>query len=101
MRKILFIIATVLVLGFSSASAVLPHNPDENRSENVASPSVYEGVGSVSIVNPGNEITFTIYSITGQVVKSFVMPTGNASIELPKGFYIIKCNLWSRKIVIK
>ncbi len=46
-------------------------------------------------------ITFEIYSITGQLVKKFQLENGSYTIELPKGYFIVKCPKWSKKIIIK
>lgn len=94
---LLFCVACVSSNGLYAASS----QDNIKAIELSESPIVNGGVGSIAISNPVAEMTFTIYSITGQVVKTIVMPVGNAIVELPKGFYIIKCNLWSRKIVVK
>ena len=53
--------------------------------------------------NTGDTCTFSIYWVTGQAVKTIRLGAGNhASFELPKGFYVIKCNNdWSRKIIVR
>ncbi len=60
--------------------------------------------GCMTIENYGDsrELTFTVYSITGQIVKSVSVAGGSSTtINLPKGFYIVKCDYWSRKVVVK
>lgn len=60
--------------------------------------------GYMTIDNYGNdkELAFSIYSITGQVVKSGHVAAGTSTtVNLPKGFYIVKCDYWSRKVVVK
>ena len=71
-------------------------------SENSA--TVVGGAGCMTIYNynSDNESTFSVYSITGQIVKSVSVPGGTtATINLPKGFYIVKCEYWSRKVIVK
>ena len=53
--------------------------------------------------NTSDTCTFSIYCVTGQAVKTIRLGAGNhASFELPKGFYVIKCNNdWSRKIIVR
>ncbi|MGN1246257.1 MAG: T9SS type A sorting domain-containing protein [Muribaculaceae bacterium] len=53
--------------------------------------------------NTGETCVFSIYCVTGQAVKSIRLGAGNhASFELPKGFYVVKCNNeWSRKIIVR
>jgi hypothetical protein len=51
-------------------------------------------------VSDGESRTFYIYSITGQMIKSIEV-SENVTVELPQGFYIIKCRDWSEKIIVK
>lgn len=47
-------------------------------------------------------IKFEIFSITGQLIKSVNVPASTrVRIELPKGFYIVKCESWTRRIMVK
>ncbi len=102
MKRNIIKILIITTLAFGSVEVFAAKGQDENRVvESLATPTVTCGVGSITIYNPLDETVFTIYSIIGQPIKSFTMPMGTATVELPKGFYIIKCNLWSRKIVVK
>lgn len=47
------------------------------------------------------EFNFRIYSITGQVIKTLKLSEGSEMIELPQGCYIVKCEVWSKKIIIR
>lgn len=63
--------------------------------------AVRAGSGYLELANPGDAVRrFHIYSITGQLVKS-VDVQGTAVVELPQGCYIVKCDSWSRKVVVK
>lgn len=66
-------------------------------------PSVKVHSYGVELIVPSNdrEYNFRIYSITGQVVKSVRLSEGKELVELPQGCYIIKCEAWSKKIVIR
>lgn len=45
---------------------------------------------------------FEVYSITGQLVKTVtVTPTSPVRVELAKGFYIVKCESWTRRVMLK
>ena len=47
-------------------------------------------------------IRFEIYSITGQLIKTVNVPAStHVKIELPKGFYIVKCEIWTRRVMVK
>ena len=53
--------------------------------------------------NSAGDNTFTIYCVTGQQVKVVELSgDAKATVELPKGFYVVKCSdSWSRKIVVR
>lgn len=64
-------------------------------------PAVRPVSGGIELTAPGDApCHFTIYSITGQMVKS-VEISGSAVVDLPRGCYIIKCASWSKKLVVK
>ena len=96
---ILFILAGICC----APGVVFPaHAQQQETVENSA--TVVGGDGCMTIDNYGNdkELTFSVYSITGQIVKSLSVSSGaSATINLPKGFYIVKCEYWSRKVVVK
>lgn len=46
-------------------------------------------------------VKFEIFSITGQLVKAVTVASGTARVELPKGFYIVKCENWTRRVMLK
>ena len=61
------------------------------------------GVGVIYFAAGSNDATFNIYAITGQLIKSVkVNADSHVTIEMPKGFYIVRYNnQWSRKVVVK
>lgn len=65
--------------------------------------NAYGGNGHIVLSAGGQEVTFSIYSITGQLIKSVkVNADQRVSVEMPKGFYVVKCaGQWSRKVVVK
>lgn len=42
-----------------------------------------------------------IYALTGQIVKSMTISPGTTVIDLPAGYYIIKCDSLSKRVVIR
>ena len=65
-------------------------------------PTVSASAGTVTLTVTSHEsVTFQIYSITGQVVKNITISQGSATVELPKGYYIVRCNHWSKSVVVK
>ncbi len=51
-------------------------------------------------VTDGEVHHFNIYSITGQMVKSIDVAE-SVTVDLPQGYYIVKCKDWSKKIVVR
>lgn len=74
----------------------------ESQLVDVAAPSVraIDGVLELYCGHQQN-VTFKIFSITGQLVKSVTVASASARIELPKGFYIVKCDKWTRRVMLR
>ena len=99
----LFVILS-FVLGSPAMVECFPSAPVENRNnslkENAPEVKVYSD-GIEIIVKPESGIyNFRVYSITGQVVKRLKLSEGSERIELPQGCYIVKCEAWSKKVVV-
>ncbi len=87
-----------------AAEAVVPGNNAEYAQIAGTTPrlSVVPGGLKIEVVSDTEAgETFTIYSITGQVVKSFTLKAGVETVDLPQGCYIVKCRHWSKKEVVK
>lgn len=64
-------------------------------------PSASPVEGAVELTAPGTgQLTFHIFSITGQLVKTVSIEGETARIELPRGCYVVKCGRWSKKVLI-
>lgn len=102
MKRLLYIFTISFALAVGTVSANLYAGP---RVEQVASEetTVIGGKGTIAMVAGDNDATFNIYSITGQLIKSVRVSAGTkVTIDVPKGFYIVKCTgRWSRKVVVK
>lgn len=60
------------------------------------------GKGVLTIENnTESACRFTIYSITGQVVRELTVKPGTERVELQRGFYIIKSEYGSQKVVVR
>lgn len=86
--------------------AVIASAPDNvSRLEQLQSveATVQGGVGHITLIAGANDVVFNIYTITGQVVRVVRVPAdSHSTLELPKGFYIVKCgSQWSRKVVVR
>lgn len=97
------IIAFALTAGAAGVDA-LASVTDNGVQQELTSPTVTVkvGQGQVELTACGDELVkFNIYSITGQLVKSVSFANGSIVVELPRGLYIVKCDKWSKQIVVK
>lgn len=101
----IFTIAFASVTMTGAIAAVSPSGGDTQSSVTVATtaPSVKSGAGHIELtVNDDEATTFYIYSITGQLIKTVtVTSAGTVSVELHRGYYIVKCAKWSKQAVVK
>ena len=103
MKRMLYIVAFLLAMGGSQAVPV-PDNFLPQRVETAATGPAAQGAEGRIVFTAGNsDATFNVYSITGQLVKVVrVSAEQRATVDFPKGFYIVKCNnQWSRKVVVR
>lgn len=93
----------ILILAFAfSCPVALTAMPAQQISQNVTDApkvTVSQGVLTISAAADGEQM-FEIYSITGQLVKRVKITSGTASVELHRGCYIVRCQGWSKKVVI-
>lgn len=104
MKKLMTSITLALALMMPGVEAVAaPAATHDGVSSSItAQPSAKPVHGGLELTVPGDDtVTFTIYSITGQVIKTVNVGGGSAHVELPKGCYIIKCARWSKKVIVK
>lgn len=97
------LLALALAMGASATAASAAVTDSDVQAEFAASAvSIKVGHGQAEfIVSGSKQIKFQIYSITGQLVKSVDLADGSVVVELPRGLYIVKCDLWSKQIVVK
>ena len=102
MKRLLYIFAICVALAVGTESVAVFAVP---RIEQVSSEeaTVVGGKGTIAMVAGDSNETFSIFSITGQLIKSVHVSAGTrVTIDMPKGFYIVKCaGRWSRKVVVK
>lgn len=87
-----------------SAAIAAPCAWADQRIEMVApSHSASGEQGHIHFAAGASDAVFSVYSITGQLMKVVRVPAGtHATLELPRGFYIVKCNNeWSHKVVVR
>lgn len=90
----------LMSIGSSAVYAFPAHNGISVNA--VSQPTIKALNGSIAITVPGdNLVHFQVFSITGQAIKSITLGQGTTTIELPKGYYIVKCSHWSKTIIVK
>ncbi len=102
MRKTLLMLACVATMTVSS-TAMYSYNAFEEESAIVVNsgPALKSVSGGIEItISDDSKHEFYIYSITGQMVKAVTL-SETSVIDLPQGCYIIKCESWSKKIVVR
>lgn len=104
MNKLRFAILALLI-AFAGATVeavdteVSSHGP---HVEAVAKPVVKVVNGHVEITVPGDDnVQVIIYALTGQVVKNVTVPSGTSIIDLPAGYYIVKCDGLSQRVIVR
>ena len=88
----------------SVATAMPDQGTAVQRIENASSaPAAVGGDGRITFYAGNTDAVFCVYSITGQLLKTVRLSAdGHASIDIPKGFYVVRCNNhFSRKVVVK
>lgn len=103
--KRLFAIA-VCVFGLASATPrIVASSADANDKEQTittTAPTMTATPNGVELsAYDGTTHRFRIYSITGQMIKSADVTDNTIRINLPKGFYIVKCDSWSKQLVVR
>ncbi len=93
----------ILLLVMSCAVPVSHAMPVSQSIEMQPASTAQGGVGHIRFTAAATETTFRVYSITGQLVRVVKVPAEQTvTIDVPKGFYIVKCeDRWSRKVVVK
>lgn len=101
MKRFLCIIVLFAVLSVAQSSYAIA--ADSPRQEIVVNePTVVSRPGAIefSCTADGRTYTFYVYSITGQLVKRLQLCESNATVEIAKGCYIIKCEAWTKKVLV-
>lgn len=97
LRHILLAALLLAAAAPAGAAAASPQPPAAVESQATVS------AGRLVLKALGDEaVTFQVYSITGQLVaRAEVLPGVPATLELPRGYYIVKTATWSRQVVVK
>lgn len=100
---ILFLTALFLCAPIASATLLYDDTTITNSADSddhVPEIKLHPGAIEIKVLTP-IKYHFHIYSITGQLIKSIEIADETQTVELKQGCYIIKCEKWSKKVVIK
>ncbi len=104
MRRLIFAIFVIIGTsfgGFAENNALSP-SEDNIVAQIPAQPTLKASSGQISLTVPADKtVKFYIYSITGQIVKTVSVSSGAAVVELPQGYYIVKCENWSKQAIVR
>ncbi len=102
MKRFIFIIALIMASVVYAPEVVYSQISDGESMSSINRTPLLKAVpnGIEITVRDGVARRFYIYSITGQVIKS-VEVAENVTVELPQGYYIVKCSEWAKKIVVR
>jgi len=97
--------AVVVATGMAGTSAVAAAAARIDSSIAVGEPQACIVPGGVELSAPADAadaVRFMVYSITGQVIKTVDVKAGvPVTVELPAGVYIVKCDKWSHRIIVR
>lgn len=102
MKKLYLILslAAMLCCGAQTAAVAMP---EPYVQESVAPTVEFKVHGhQLDIINSDDEVKqVVIYALTGQVVKQFDAQHGTTTVDLGAGYYIVKVDRHSQRIVIR
>lgn len=99
-RSIIF--GIVLAIGAFASNAEPAGGEASFQTVTVSQPQVRVVQGHIEITVPGDDARqVSIYALTGQIVKSMTVSPGVTTIELPAGYYIVKCDRVSCRVVVR
>lgn len=100
MRKVFISIALVFAISnLTMASAGVRFQHVTESQINI--PKITVQQGAIVIASASDiELTVDVYSITGQLVKRVRFSNGSITLEVKSGCYIIKCDRWSKKVIV-
>jgi len=103
MKRMLHIALTCLALALTGGALTTVAQAQQHIEGVAAQPSVTGEQGRIVFTAGTADAVFCVYSITGQQMRVVRVAAGqHATIELPRGFYVVKCNnQWSRKVVVR
>ena len=90
-----------LTTGVAATTYAAPE-PGSSTTIVASQPQVRVLSGQIEITIPGDENkSVQVYTLTGQIVKNFVAAPGVTLVDLPAGYYIVKCDRTTCRVVIR
>lgn len=102
--NILSAVAIVISMAGTSAAATAAARIDSSSiaADEPQARIVAGGVELSAPADAADAVRFMVYSITGQVIKTVTVNAGvPVTVELPAGVYIVKCDKWSHRIIVR
>lgn len=98
-----FILASALICCGAIPAFAEPGGAEAPSTQVIVNQPQIRVVGSqVEITVAGQEdVEVTIYALTGQIIKSLTVAPGTTMVDLSKGYYIVKCDRISCRVVVK
>lgn len=102
MKRKLTILLTLIALSCGYAAQAEP-NGSQRIELNAGNASVDGMSGHIRLTAGSTNVTFSIYTITGQLLRTVrVERESSVTVEVPKGFYVVRLErAWSRKVIVK
>lgn len=98
----IFISGALLIMSGAMTAIAAPAENAQTRIETAAIPVVKVMNGHVEIHLSGEESRqVLVYALTGQLVKSVTATPGVTVIDLPSGYYIVKCDRQSQRVIVR
>ena len=95
------VFALILAIGiFGTVASVAQPVKRESVRHTIIVSSTHPGTLTIENYTP-KSVTFTVYSITGQVVRTVELKNDSTTISLPQGFYIVKSDNGTMKVAVK
>ena len=102
MKIFRYIVVALAVALSASAAYAVPEPVAAERAEVAAQPTVKVVRGHVEINLPGEESKQVyVYALTGQLVKTVTAHPGVTVLDLPAGYYIVKCDGLSQRVIVR
>ena len=102
MKIFRYIVVALAVALSASAAYAMPEPAMGERAEVAAQPMVKVVRGHVEINLPGEESKQVyVYALTGQLVKTVTATPGVTVLDLPAGYYIVKCDGLSQRVIVR